>query len=108
MNKLNYSISLREEGLAKNDIKKKMKEKGFEESEIHYYLKKSDKIFLNQLIHNNNAKSKPKGKLSNGIKMIALALSLMLLVSVVFGYASIGLLGLFIIWSLVKYSSYRR
>ncbi len=40
--------------------------------------------------------------------MIALALSLILLIGVFFGYATIGLLGLFIIWSLVGYSSYRK
>ena len=50
MDKLDYSISLREKGIASNDIKKKMKEKGFEEPEIQYYLKKSDEIFLNKLI----------------------------------------------------------
>jgi hypothetical protein len=106
MNKLDYSISLREKGLVSDDIKKKMKEKGFEESEIQYYFKKSDEVFLNQLI--NNKRSKSKGKLNNGIKMIVLALSLMLLISALFGYTRIGLLGLFIIWSLVGYSSYKK
>lgn len=106
MNKLDYSTSLREKGFASNDIKKKMKAKGFEESEIQYYLKKSDEIFLNQLIRNNKT-SKPKGKLNKGIKMIVLALSLILLISAFLGYARIGLLGLFIIWSLVGFSSYR-
>ncbi|PIA78515.1 hypothetical protein BFR04_02990 [Gaetbulibacter sp. 4G1] len=106
MNKLDYSISLREKGFASIDIKKKMKEKGFEESEIQYYLKRSDEIFLNQLIQKK--RSKPKRKLNNGIKMIALSLSLMLLISAFFGYVRIGLLGLFFIWSLVGYSSYRK
>jgi len=40
MNKLDYCIALREKGLVSDDIKKKMKENGFEESEIQYYLKK--------------------------------------------------------------------
>ena len=83
-----------------------MKEKGFEESEIQYYLKKSDEIFLNQLIHNK--KSKSDGKLNNVIKMIALALSFVLLISALYGYTTIGLIGLFFVWSLVKFSSYRK
>ena len=106
MNKLDYSISLREKGLASDDIKKKMKEKGFEESEIQHYLKKSDEIFLNQLVINK--KSKSKRKLNNGIKMIALTLTCIFLVAAFYGYVSIGLLGLFIIWSFIRYGSYRR
>jgi hypothetical protein len=106
MNKLGYCISLREKGLTSNDIKKKMKEKGFKESEIQHYMKKSDEIFLNKLIHNK--KSKSNGKLNNGIKMIALALSFILLISAFYGYTTIGLLGLFFVWSLVKFSSYRK
>jgi hypothetical protein len=106
MNKLDYSISLREKGLVSNDIKQKMKEKGFDESEIQYYFKKSDDFFLNQLI--NNKKSKSKGKPNNSIKMIALTLSLTLLISAFFGYVKIGLLGLFIIWSIVGYGSYKK
>ena len=106
MNKLDYSISLREKGLASDDIKKKMKEKGFEESQIQYYLKKSDEIFLNQSIYNK--RSRTNGKTRNGMKMMGLILSLILLSSVFFGYAKIGLLGLFIVWSLIGYSSYRK
>lgn len=105
MNKLDYSISLREKGLASEDIKKKMKEKGFEDSEIQYYFKKSDEIFLNQSI--NYRRSKSKGKLNNGVKVIALAFSFILLISAFYGYVTIGLLGLFFIWSLVRYGSYR-
>ena len=106
MNKLDYCIALREKGLVSDDIKKKMKENGFEESEIQYDLKKSDEIFLNRLINNKIPKSKEK--LKNGIKMIILALSLLLLISAFIGYATIGLLGLFVIWSLVGYSSYKK
>lgn len=106
MNKLDFSILLRVKGLDTVDIKKKMKEKEFEDSEIQYYLKRSDEIFLNQSIHYKGLKSKGKNK--NGIKMIALALILVLLVGVFFGFATIGLVGLFIIWSLVRSSSYRR
>jgi hypothetical protein len=109
MNKLNYSISLREKGFASNEMKKKMREKGFEDSEILYYLKRSDEIYLNQLIRDNKT-SQSKGKLSKGIKIIIiiiLALSLMLLISAFLGYATIGIFGLFIIWSLVGFSSYR-
>lgn len=106
MNKLDYSLSLREKGFDSNDIKKKMIEKGFEESEIQYYLKKSDEIFLNQLIRKNKT-SKSNGKLGRGIKMILLGLSFMLLISALLGYVRIGLIGLFILWSLVGFSSYR-
>jgi hypothetical protein len=105
MNKLDYSISLREKGLESDEIKKKMKEKGFEESEIQYYFKKSDEIFLDQSIHYKRTNS--KGNLKKGVKMIALALSLILLIGVLYGYATIGFVGLFILWCLVGYSSYR-
>ena len=78
-----------------------MKEKGFDDTEIQYYLKKSDEIFINQSI--NYRRSKPGGKYKSGLKMIALVLSLILLISVFFGYATIGFLGIFIIWILVGY-----
>jgi hypothetical protein len=106
MNKLDYSISLREKGLISDAMKEKMKENGFEESEIQYYLKKSDEIFLNNLILNKRSES--KRKLNNNMKMILLVLSLILLLSALLGYTKIGLLGLFFIWSVVGYSSYRR
>lgn len=106
MKKLEYSISLREKGFDANEIKKKMKENGFEESEIDHYLKRSDEIFLNRL-HRNNKTAKPKGKLGKGIKTIVMILSLLLLISAFLGYARIGLIGLFIIWSLVGISSSR-
>jgi hypothetical protein len=80
ISKLDYSISLREKGLSSNEIKEKMKEKGFEESQIQYYLKKSDEIFLNQTLHRKRSKSNKKTK--NGLKMIALLLSILLLLSV--------------------------
>ena len=50
MNKLDYCISLREKGLDSIEIKKRLKAEGMEESQIQYYFKKSDNIFLNQLI----------------------------------------------------------
>lgn len=106
MNKLDYSLSLREKGLSSDEIKKKMKEKGFEDSQIQYYLKKSDEIFLNGSISNRRLKS--NGKTKNGLKMLTLLLSLLLLSSVFFGYTRIGLLGLFIVWSLIGYSAYKR
>jgi hypothetical protein len=105
MNKLDYSIALREKGLSSNDIKKEMKAKGFEDSEISYYLEKSDDIFLDELT--NNKKSRSKDKLNNNFKMIALALSFILLIGALLGYVSIGLVGLSIVWSLVRYSSFR-
>ncbi|AXT19000.1 hypothetical protein D7030_14790 [Flavobacteriaceae bacterium AU392] len=106
MNKLDYSISLREKGFASNEIRKRLKEEGLEESQIQYYLKKSDEIFLNQLIHNK--KSKSIGKTKKSVTIIALIFSLILLFSVFFGYAGIGLFGLFIIWSIIGYSSFRK
>ena len=99
-------MSLRAKGLSSGDIKKKMEEKGFEDYEIQYYLKKSDEIFLNQSIHYKGLK--PKGKSKNILKMIALGFSFMLLVSVLLGYVKIGLLGLFILWSIVGLSTYKR
>ncbi|SNZ00362.1 hypothetical protein [Flagellimonas pacifica] len=106
MNKLDYSVSLRAKGLGSEDIKKKMEEKGFEDSEIQYYLKKSDEIFLNQSIHYKGLK--PKGKSKNIIKTIALAFSFILLISVLLGYVKIGLLGLVILWGIVGFSTSKR
>lgn len=106
MNKLDYCISLREKGLSTADIKIKMQEKGFDESEIQYYLKKSDEIFLDQLLHNK--KSKSKGRLNPNIKILIYGLSLSLLVSAFYGHVTIGLLGLFIIWNLIKFGSSRK
>ena len=106
MNKLDYSISLREKGLSSNEIKKTLEEQGLEESQIQYYLKKSDEIFLNQLVHYKKTRSNEKTK--KGMKIMALIISLMLLFIVFFGYARIGLFGIFIIWSLIGYSSFRK
>ncbi len=106
MNKLDYCVSLRAKGLGSEDMKKKMKEKGFEESEMQYYLKKSDEIFLNQSIHYKRLKS--KGENRNSLNMIGLGLSLLLLIGVLLGYVRIGLLGLCIVWGLVGFSSYKR
>ena len=106
MNKLDFSVSLREKGYDSNEIKEKMKAQGFDASEIPYYLKRSDEIFLNQLIQKNTT-SKSKGKLGKGMKMILLVLSLLLLLAAFLGYARVGLIGLFIIWSIVGISSYR-
>ncbi|WP_292891954.1 hypothetical protein [Nonlabens sp.] len=89
MNKLDYSISLREKGFGSNEIKKRLKEEGLEESQIQYYLKKSDEIYLNQLI--DNKKFKPSTKTKKGIKITSLILSLLLLFSVFFGHVRIGL-----------------
>lgn len=106
MNGLDYSISLREKGLTSNQIKDKMRAKGFEESQIQFYLKKSDEIHLDNLIQNRKPKSAKKIK--NGLKMAALLFSFFLLYLVFFGYATIGLLGLFFIWSIIGYGSYRK
>ena len=105
MNKLDYSISLRAKGLGSEEIKKKIEEKGFADSEIPYYLKKSDEIFLNQSIHYKGLKS--KGRFRNILNTISLALTLLLLLSVFLGYVKIGLLGLVFLWSIVGFVSRR-
>ncbi|NOY47739.1 MAG: hypothetical protein GXO84_06010 [Chlorobi bacterium] len=106
MNKLDFSISLREKGLGKNEIIKEMEKNGFDQAEMDFYLKKSDEIYLNQLL--NNKQSVGPTKSIRTIKSIALFLSFILLVGVLFGYVSVGLIGLFVLWSLVKFGSYRR
>jgi hypothetical protein len=47
MNKLDCSISLRAKKLSRKEIIEEMNKNGFDESEISYYLKKSDDIYLN-------------------------------------------------------------
>ncbi len=106
MNKLDYSVSLREKGLSKNEITQEMKANDFNEADIEFYLKKSDEIYINQLL--NNKPSKLKRKSNRVFKTAVLIISLLLLVAVFYGYARIGLIGLFIFWSLVKFGSYRR
>lgn len=107
MNKLDYSVSLREKGLSKNEITQEMKANGFDEADIEFYLKKSDEIYINQLL-NNKSPSKLKRKSNRVFKTAVLIISLLLLVAVFYGYARIGLIGLFVFWSLVKFGSYRR
>ena len=106
MTKLDYSLSLRAKGLGSKEISQLMKEKGFDDSEIEYYLKKSDDIFMSQSLQFKGRK--PKRKSKNALKLITLILSLLLLTLVFFGYARLGLIGLFIVWSLIGYSSYKR
>ena len=93
MNKLNFSVSLREKGLSKNEITQEMKAKGFDEADIEFYLKKSDEIYINQLL-NNKSPSKLKKKSNRFFKTAVLIISLLLLVAVFYGYARIGLIGL--------------
>ncbi len=83
-----------------------MEEMGFADSEIQYYLKKSDEIFLDQSIHYKGLKSKGTNK--NTLNTISLVLSLLLLCSVFFGFVKIGLLGLVILWSIVGFVSRRQ
>jgi hypothetical protein len=106
VNKLDYSISLRAKGLSKEAIIKEMGANGFNESEIKFYLKKSDDIHLKQLL--NNKRSKSQTKFSRVFKTVILIISLLLLLVVFYGHATIGLIGLFLFWSLVKFSSYRK
>lgn len=103
-NKLDYSISLRNEGLSTNEITSKLLENGFSESQIEYYLKRSDEIFLSKSIHYKSQKSKKTSK--RGLKTLVLILSLVLLSLVFFGYYGIGLLGLILFWTLIRYSSF--
>ncbi|WP_073085604.1 hypothetical protein [Winogradskyella jejuensis] len=106
MNKLDFSVSLRAKGLSKDEMIKEMNVNGFDASEIKYYLKKSDEVYINQLLANKESRNLTKT--NRTFKSVVLVISLLLLVSVFFGYASIGLIGLFILWSLVKFGSYRR
>lgn len=106
MNKLDFSISLREKGLDKNEMINEMQLNGFEPSEVEFYLKKSDDIYLNQLL--NNKQSRRLTKSSRTFRSITLLISLVFLLGVFFGHVSIGLIGLFVFWSLVKFGSYRR
>jgi len=79
-----------------------MKANGFDETDIKFYLKKSDEIYINQLL-NNKSPSKLKKKSNRLFKTAVLIISLLLLVAVFYGYARIGLIGLFVFWSLVKF-----
>ena len=106
MNKLDFSVSLRRKGLDSTAIRKRMVESGFEESEIQYYLKRSDEIFLNQIIKKNSSNS--PNKFWNSLKYIGLAISLLLLLAVLLGYVQIGFLWLFALWGLVGISSTKR
>ena len=111
MNTLEFVISLRQKGLDSAEIKSEMLKQGFEESEITSFMKKSDEIFLNQF----NSKQIPKQikkpssllKVIEFVKKIALALSLILLVAVLFGYIRTGILGIIILWSLAEFGSSR-
>lgn len=102
MDKLKFCLSLRERGHDTNEIKKIMKAQGFKDSEIQYYLKTSDNIFLKQLTDKNKLK-----KPNKSLKTIGLFLSLILLISVLLGYTTIGILGLFAIWSILGFSTSR-
>lgn len=83
-----------------------MSKNGFNESEISYYLKKSDEIYLNKILNNKQSKSSTTS--SRVFKTVVLIITLLLLLAVFYGYASIGLIGLFIFWSLVKFGSYKK
>ena len=79
---------------------------GIAESEIHYYLKQSDEVFLNQLL--NNKKHKKTKKRNRILKTALLILALIFLTIVLYGYITIGIIGLLILWRLLKLTSYRR
>lgn len=106
MNKLDFSVSLRAKGLSKEEIIREMNANGFDENDIKYYLKKSDDIYLNQLL--SNKKTEEPTKSNRTLKFITLILCLVLLVGIFYGYLSVGLIGLFILWHLIKSGSYRR
>lgn len=105
INHLDYSVSLRAEGLSKSEIKEKLAGKGLDEEEINYYLKKSDEVFLNQALGGKS--NSATGDRNRTLKIILLILSLLLLLVVFFGHAKLGLLWLIILWSVIGYSSFR-
>lgn len=105
LDKLQYSVSLREKGLSKNEIIQDMKKIGFTESEIEFYVTKSDELHLNQLI--NNKPSKPQEKSNRILKTVCLILSLILLIAMFYGYFSVGLIGLILLLSLIRFASFR-
>ncbi|NQX78083.1 hypothetical protein [Gilvibacter sp.] len=59
--KLDYSVSLRMQGLGSSEIRAKMEQEGFSEAQIEYYLKKSDEVFLSESVNyrRNRAKRGP-------------------------------------------------
>ncbi len=99
MNKLDYSVSLRKEGLDSIAMRKRMLENGFEESEIECYLSKSDELFLNEILEQKTLKSTKRKNYP--LKYAGLGLSLIPLLAVLFGYVRIGLLGLCVLWIII-------
>ena len=106
MNHLDYSVSLRVKGFSKNEIKQKLFEKGLDEAQVDYYLKKSDEIFLNGT-HSNTKKDHSKTN-TYILKIIILALSLFLLCLIFFGYLRVGLIWLLLLWIIISFSALRR
>lgn len=99
MSQLNDIVSLRKKGLSSSEIRTKLEEDGVEESQIQYYLQKSDERFLNEMTRPKKTETASTNNTNKVLKIITLILCLLLLVSIFFGYITTGLLGLLIIWS---------
>lgn len=95
MNKLDYGVSLRAKGLSRDEIIKEMDLNGFDASEVKYYLKKSDEVYISQLLANKESRNLTKT--NKALKSIVLIISLLLLIGVFLGYVSLGLIGLFVL-----------
>ena len=106
MSLLNDIVLLRKKGLSSSEIRTKLEEDGVEESQIQYYLKKSDELFFNQMTRPKKTETASTNNTNKVLKIITLILCLLLLVSIFFGYITTGLLGLLIIWILIRYSSF--
>ncbi|OUS12889.1 hypothetical protein A9Q93_09815 [Nonlabens dokdonensis] len=106
MSQLNDIVSLRKKGLSSSEIRQKLEEDGVEESQIQYYLKKSDELFFNQMTSPKKNETASTNNTSKVLKIITLILCLLLLVSIFFGYVTTGLLGLLVIYILIRYSSF--
>lgn len=93
MDKLEYCLSLLQQGLDRSDIRQKLKENNFSDEEIALYINEADKLYLKELTYNQKYKISKSFK-----KTLVLFISLALLAAVFMGYAKIGLITLFIFW----------
>lgn len=106
MSHLNDIVSLRKQGLSSSEIRTKLKEDGVEESQIQYYLQKSDELFYNQMTKSKKNETTSTNNTNKVLKIIVLILCLLLLISIFLGYITTGLLGLLVIWILIRFSSF--
>ncbi|AGC78022.1 hypothetical protein LX97_03112 [Nonlabens dokdonensis] len=106
MSQLNDIVSQRKKGLSSSEIRQKLEEDGVEEAQIQFYLQKSDELFFNQMMSPKKTETASTNNATKVIKIITLILCLLLLISIFLGYITTGLLGLLIIWILIRYSSF--